>query len=145
MFVVANRLLPPVIAMTPLASPEAFSDEPVIFTFPEPVEEMFAKEVKQTPVAPYPALSDVPYTVILPSAVVTGELIAMPCEKPLVPFPLTPVIFIKPVPPVFKVPPILTPYLVELLAPRPSIVIFPLVVFTFTPEPLMLTPSNEPD
>ena len=30
------------------------------------------------------------------------------------------------------------------LAPRPSIVIFPLVVFTFTLEPLMQTPSNVP-
>ena len=33
----------------------------------------------------------------------------------------------------------------EFAPARPSIVIFPLVVFTFTVEPLMQTPSNVPD
>ena len=70
----------------------------------------------------------------------------MPKAYPPDPSPLTPVIVTQPEPPACTFDDArFTPLLTEPLAPRPSIVIFPLVVFTFTVEPLMQTPSNEPD
>ena len=56
-----------------------------------------------------------------------------------------PVIVTQPDPPACTLDDVrFTPDMFEFKLPRPSIVIFPLVVFTFTVDPLMQTPSNAP-
>ncbi len=61
-------------------------------------------------------------------------------------FSLLPKIETEPDPPVWTVDNVrFTPALTVVNPPRPSIVIFPLVVFTFTDDPLIQTPSNVPD
>ena len=69
----------------------------------------------------------------------------MPKAFPPDPLPLTPVIVTQPDPPACTFDEArYTPLLTDPLAPRPSIVIFPLVVFTVTAAPLICTPSNVP-
>ena len=89
---------------------------------------------------------EVPFTVSEPELVVTVDPVAkMPKASLLDPFPLMPVIVTQPDPPDCTVDDVrFTPSLTDPPPARPSIVIFPLVVFTFTVEPLMQTPSNEP-
>ena len=90
---------------------------------------------------------EVPLIVRLPLEVVTvAELLAKtPKAKFAEPFPLTPVMVTAPEPVVETLADVIfTPLFTDPPPARPSIVIFPLVVFTFTVEPLMQTPSNVP-
>lgn len=66
-------------------------------------------------------------------------------EKLPAPLPLNPMMVRQPEPPTFTFAVYTaTPTAVEFDAARPSITMFPPVVFIFTPEPLMQTPSNVP-
>ena len=83
------------------------------------------------------------------SAPVPVVTVAEDAKKPFAlfvePFPLKLVIDTLPAPPAWILDDVrFTPGLFEPPPPRPSSVIFPPVVFTFTPEPLMQTPSNVP-
>jgi hypothetical protein len=118
----------------------------VIVTLPAPVAEMLAEYSRRTPVESDPVPQEVPLTVSEPVLVVTVDPDAwMPKAYLVDPFPLMPVIVTQPDPPACTLDDVrFTPLFTDPLAPRPSIVMFPLVVFTFTVEPLMQTPSNEP-
>ena len=89
---------------------------------------------------------EVPLTLSEPVLVVTVAAFAKTPQALLsVPFPLMPVIVTQPDPPAWTLDDVrFTPAMFEFNAPRPSMVIFPLVVFTFTVEPLTQTPSNVP-
>ena len=93
-----------------------------------------------------PVLHEVPLILSVPDVVVT---VAPDTRTPLVlfvnPLPLKPVIVTQPAPPACTLEDArFTPGLIDPPAPRPSIVIFPLVVFTFDAAPLIQTPSNVP-
>ena len=98
------------------------------------------------PVVPNPVPYEEPLNMSEPEFAVTfAPDEEMPKAFPPDPLPLTPVIVTQPDPPACTFDDArFTPLLTDPLAPRPSIVIFPLVVFTFTVEPLMQTPSNVP-
>ena len=89
---------------------------------------------------------EVPFTASVPVLVVTVAPFAkMPEAKFVDPFPLMPVIVTQPDPAACTLDDVrFTPAYTVFNPPRPSITIFPPVVFTFTVEPLMQTPSNEP-
>lgn len=122
---------------------------PVIVTLPVPVAEILADEFRCTPWenCPVPVLHEVPLILSVPDVVVT---VAPDTRTPLVlfvnPLPLTPVIVTQPDPPACTLDDVkFTPALTVFRPPRPSIVMLPPVVFTFTAEPLMQTPSKAPD
>ena len=114
---------------------------------PVPVAEML-DEVSKTPMESHPVPHEVPLTESEPELVVTVAADArMPGTRAnnTFPFPLTPVIDTHPDTPACTLDDVrFTPALTDPPPARPSIVIFPLVVFTFTPDPLMQTPSNVP-
>ena len=129
---------------TPVAvDPVPLAAVPVIIRSPEYVE---TKPDMTTPTELSPIPHEVPLNVSEPVLVMTlAEITLIPFAKPVDPFPLTPVIDTQPDPAACTLDDAkFTPAPTQPLAPRPSIVIFPLVVFTFTVEPLMQTPSNEP-
>ena len=122
-----------------------FAAVPVIVTLPEPMAEMLAAD-REMPVEYCPVPHEVPLTVIEPELVV---MVAPDARTPQAlfvdPFPLTPVIVTQPDPPACKLDDdSFTPALFVVELPRPSMVIFPLVVFTFTAAPLIHTPSKVP-
>ncbi len=107
---------------------------------------MLADDSRLTPLEFCPVPHEVPLNVSEPELVVTVAADARTPKALFVdPFPLIPVIVTQPEPPACTFDDVkFTPAPTLPLAPRPSIVIFPLVVFTFTVDPLMQTPSNEP-
>ena len=122
-----------------------FAEVPVIVTLPADVAAMLAPIVK-TPSAYCWVPHEVPLTVSEPELVVTvAALIKVPTAQSDAPLPLTPVIVKDPDPPACTLDEANdTPAAPVFNAPRPSIAILPAAVFTFTEEPLMLTPSKEP-
>ena len=142
---------PELVVMDPRASiPSTVVDPlaalPVIVTLPAPLTEMLEYRVIKTPMELIPVPHEVPLTMIEPELVTMDPFAMMPeDEEPPEPFPLMPVIVTHPDPAASKVDDVrFTPAVTESNAPRPSIVIFPPVVFTFTPAPLIQTPSNAP-
>ena len=107
---------------------------------------MLEEDPSKTPPENTAVPHEVPLTVIEPKLVVMIPFVLMPKdEEPPDPFPLMPVIVTHPDPVACTVDDVrFTPAMFEFIAPRPSIVIFPPVVFTFTPAPLIQTPSNVP-
>ena len=118
----------------------------MIVTLPVPVAEMLADDVKKTPVELVSVPHEVPLITIEPESVVTLAPGAWTPYTLLVdPFPLTPVMETQPDPPACTLDDeSFTPTLAVFNAPRPSMVIVPLVVITFTVAPLIHTPSNGP-
>jgi hypothetical protein len=127
---------------TPVATdPVPLAAVPLIIRSPEYVE---TKPDITTPTELSPVPHEVPLNVSEPVLVMTlAEFTLIPCAAPVDPFPLTPVIDTQPDPPACTLDDVkITPAPTKPLAPRPSMVIFPLVVLTFTVDPLMQTPSN---
>ena len=120
--------------------------KPVIVTLPVLVAEMLEVDISQMAMESVPEPHEVPLNMIEPEFAVTlAPYEEMPWATPCDPSPLMPVIVTQPDPPACTLDDNrLTPAQAVFNPPRPSIVIFPLVVFTFTLEPLMQTPSNEP-
>ncbi len=129
----------------PKAKSVPFAAVPVIVTWPVPVAEMLGEYHSKMPMEFVRVPHEVPLTVIEHELVVTVDPLIYIPEARSVPFPLMPVIVTQPKPPASTLDDNrLAPAQAVFNPPRPSIVIFPLVVFTFTPDPLMQTPSNIP-
>jgi hypothetical protein len=129
---------------TPVAQFVPLAAVPVIIMSPKYVETLAGDSVTPNEKSLVP--HEVPLSVSEPVLVVTvAEFTPIPYAKSVNPFPLTPVIDTQPDPLACTLDDVkFTPAPTKPLPPRPSIVIFPLVVLTFTVEPLMRTPSKEP-
>ena len=106
---------------------------------------MIEDDFRYTPLPNNAVPHEVPLTVIEPVLVVMLTADARIPKALVVPFPLTPVRVTHPDPPACTLDDVrFTPVLSVFAPPLPSITMLPPVVFTFTVEPLMQTPSNEP-
>lgn len=139
------EILAVVCMRTPVVPDVPFAIVPMIVTLPALEEEMSDEDCIQTPDELWSMAHEVPLIVIEPEMVVTFAPFAKTPFALIDPLPLTPVTVTQPDPPACTFDDVrFTPAQAVFSPPRPSITIFPLAVFTFTVEPLMQTPWNEP-